>query len=70
MQTTEEWVGRTTVLHGSSWDDEDHGAGRVAQLYGGYILPGSTRADLHLMVSQWNTDTNWPYRTMQFHCSP
>ncbi len=61
---------RTTVLHGSSWDDEDHGAGRVAQLYGGYILPGSTRADLHLMVSQWNTDTNWPYRTMQFHCSP
>jgi Domain of unknown function (DUF4185) len=57
---------RATVLQGVGWDDEDHAAGRVAQLYGGYILPGSTLADLHLVVSQWNTTTNWPYHAMQF----
>ncbi len=55
-----------TVLHGVNWPDEDHAAGRVAQLYGGYVVPGSTLADLHLVVSQWNTTTNWPYRAMQF----
>lgn len=57
---------RVTVLEGCGWDAEDHAAGRVAQLYGGYVLPGSTWADLHLVVSQWNTATNWPYRAMQF----
>jgi hypothetical protein len=57
---------RATVLDGCGWDAEDHAAGRVAQLYGGYILPGSTWAELHLVVSQWNTTTNWPYRAMQF----
>jgi hypothetical protein len=57
---------RATVLRGCAWDDEDHTRGRVAQLYGGYILPGSTLHDLHLVVSQWNTAANWPYRAMQF----
>lgn len=57
---------RGTVLQGCSWHDEDHGNGRVAQLYGGYIVPGSTLDDLHLVVSQWNTRRNWPYRAMQF----
>lgn len=57
---------RATVLRGCDWGDEDHSRGRVAQLYGGYILPGSTPGDLHLVVSQWNTATNWPYRAMQF----
>jgi hypothetical protein len=57
---------RATVLRGCNWEDEDHAAGRVAQLYGGYILPGSTWADLHLVVSQWNTARDWPYRAMQF----
>lgn len=57
---------RATVLRGCSWEDEDHDRGRVAQLYGGYILPGSTLEDLHLVVSQWNTATHWPYRAMQF----
>jgi hypothetical protein len=38
----------------------------VAQLYGGYIHPDSTLANLHLVVSQWNTTTNTPYRAMQF----
>jgi hypothetical protein len=55
-----------TVLHGCRWEDEDHARGRVAQLYGGYVVPGSTLDDLHLVVSQWNTATNWPYRAMQF----
>lgn len=59
----------TTVLHGCGWDDEDHAAGRVAQLYGGYVLPGSTLEDLHLVVSQWNTTTNRPYRAMQFRAA-
>lgn len=57
---------RTTVLHGCGWDQEDHATGRVAQLYGGYAVPGSTLSDLHLVVSQWNTEKNWPYRAMQF----
>jgi hypothetical protein len=57
---------RTTVVQGCDWGEEDHAAGRVAQLYGGYVLPGSTLADLHLVVSQWNTATGWPYRAMQF----
>jgi hypothetical protein len=60
---------RTTVLHGCAWEHEDHAAGRVAQLYGGYVLPGSTRRDLHLVVSQWNTALNWPYKAMQFACT-
>jgi hypothetical protein len=52
---------------GCTWQDE--GACRVAQLYGGYVLPG-TRLDAAggagLVVSQWKTDTGWPYRAMQF----
>ena len=54
---------------GCAWDDEDHGRCRVAQLYGGYLLPGS-RLDVPggvgLVVSQWNTARGWPYRVMQF----
>ena len=46
---------RATVLRGCNWPDEDHARGRVAQLYGGYILPGSTWSRLFLMVSQWNS---------------
>ncbi|MGV0625640.1 DUF4185 domain-containing protein [Mycolicibacter minnesotensis] len=57
---------------GSSWDDEDHAGGRVAQLYGGYVLPGSqvNRAGgVGLLVSQWNTEHGWPYRVMQFRAT-
>ncbi|MCW1957665.1 MAG: DUF4185 domain-containing protein [Mycobacterium sp.] len=54
---------------GCGWDDEDHGGCQVAQLYGGYLLPGS-RLDapggVGLVVSQWNTARGWPYRVMQF----
>ena len=59
----------TTLLAGCGWHEEDHARGRVAQLYGGYVVPGSTLDDLHLVVSQWNTGTNWPYRAMQFRGS-
>jgi hypothetical protein len=54
---------------GSAWDDEDHAGSRVAQLYGGYVLPGSKLdviGGVGLVVSQWNTEHGWPYRTMQF----
>ena len=58
-----------TLVHGTSWDAEDHTQGLVAQPYGGYLVPGSTLQDLHLIVSQWNTTTNWPYHAMQFHAN-
>lgn len=57
---------------GSEWDDEDHANSRVAQLYGGYVLPGSKLdvvGGVGLVVSQWNTDHGWPYRTMQFRAT-
>jgi len=57
-----------TPVIGTSWNAEDHANNRVAQLYGGYVLPGS-RLDavggVGLVVSQWNTATGWPYRAMQ-----
>jgi hypothetical protein len=54
---------------GSEWDNEDHAGSRVAQLYGGYVLPGSKLdvvGGVGLVVSQWNTENGWPYRAMQF----
>lgn len=58
---------------GCGWDDEDHEADRgncrVAQLYGGYLLPGGrlgVEGGVGLVVSQWNTARGWPYRVMQF----
>ncbi|MBN4927993.1 DUF4185 domain-containing protein [Hoyosella rhizosphaerae] len=58
-----------TLLRGTSWEDENHAVGDVAQLYGGYIVPGSTLDDLHISVSQWNTTTNKVYKAMLFHGS-
>ncbi|WP_288049699.1 DUF4185 domain-containing protein [Nocardia sp.] len=58
-------VPKTTPLRGSAWGEE--GDGKVAQLYGPSIVPGSTLDDgLQLLVSQWKTDAGWPYRAMQF----
>ncbi len=37
------------------------------QLYGGYIVPGSTLDDLDLVVSQWNTSDNSRYMATQFN---
>lgn len=54
---------------GSAWDGEDHASSRVAQLYGGYVLPDSqldVRGGVGLVVSQWKTDSGWPYGAMQF----
>lgn len=53
-----------TILWGCGWGQEDHE--RVAQLYGPYILPGSTLDDLHLLCSQWNTGAGWPYHVQQY----
>lgn len=56
-------------VSGCGWDDEDHTSCRVAQLYGGYVMPGSrldVAGGVGLIVSQWNTETGWPYRAMQF----
>ena len=58
-----------TPITGSSWDAEDQAGSKVAQLYGGYLLPGSrfgVTGGVGLVVSQWRTDTGWPYRAMQF----
>jgi hypothetical protein len=57
---------------GSAWDAEDHADNRVAQLYGGYVLPGSklnVAGGVGLVVSQWNTARGWPYRAMQFRAT-
>ena len=68
----------TTLLPGSAWGDEsdgtdpDTGPARVAQLYCGCPVPGSTPEEWHFVVSQWNTHDSaagpagWPYRSMQF----
>lgn len=53
-----------TLLWGCNWDQEDDE--RVAQLYGPYVLPGSTLDDLHLACSQWRTGPDWPYHVEQF----
>ena len=57
---------------GSPWAAEDHARCRVAQLYGGYILPGSTLdavGGVGLVVSEWHTERGWPYRVMQFRAT-
>lgn len=51
------WSARKLQVSGAQW----------SQIYGGYIHPGSpSTANLHLIVSQWNTSTNNPYRCLQF----
>lgn len=38
-----------------------------SQPYGGYIVPGSTLANMDIVVSQWNTSTNSRYNSTQFN---
>jgi hypothetical protein len=41
----------------------------LRQPYGGYLVPGSTLAEPHYVISQWNTlegQNNWPYRSIQY----
>lgn len=57
----------TVLLRGGPWDQESDTV--VAQLYGSYVVPGSTLEDLHLVVSQWNTTEGAeddPYHAMHF----
>jgi D-arabinan endo alpha-(1,5)-arabinofuranosidase len=53
-----------TLLHGTDWESQD--VNHLAQLYGSYIIPGSTLDDTHLTVSQWNTGDNSVYHVMQY----
>lgn len=58
-----------TPLTGTTWGAQDLSNNQVAQLYGGYVLPGSqldVSGGVGVVVSQWDTATGWPYRTMQF----
>ncbi|MFN6552369.1 DUF4185 domain-containing protein [Mycolicibacterium septicum] len=61
-----------TPVVGTTWEQEDHADGAVAQLYGGYVLPGAQLdviGGTGLVVSQWNTTTGYPYRVMQFQAT-
>lgn len=53
-----------TLFWGCNWGREDDE--RVAQLYGPYILPGSTLDDMHVALSQWQTGPDWPYHVQQY----
>lgn len=63
---------RYHLIHSAEWGDESLPDGWVAQPYGGYIIPGSTIAELHTTVSQWQNpdpdpyDDTWKYHVMQF----
>lgn len=46
---------------------EDQSASNFTQLYGGYIVPGSTIDNMDLVVSQWNTSDNSRYMSTQFN---
>ena len=61
-----------TLVVGSGWENEDHANGKVAQLYGGYIVPGSkvdVDGGVGLVVSQWNTQTGMTYKSMLFRAT-
>lgn len=56
----------TVVARIAAWGDEVADPGNlVPQLYGGYVVPGSTLAEMHYVVSQWNTGAGFPYRIIQ-----
>ncbi|MGK2883116.1 MAG: DUF4185 domain-containing protein [Mycobacterium sp.] len=59
-------------VRGTHWHTEDHSNSKVAQLYGGYVLPGSrldVAGGVGLLVSQWHTNDHWPYKVMQFQAT-
>ena len=49
----------STLLHGGDWGEEAHDV--VAQLYGPFIVRGSTLVVLHLVCWLWRTGPYWPY---------
>jgi Domain of unknown function (DUF4185) len=57
---------------GSTWADNDPAHGKVAQVYGGFVLPGAqldVEGGVGLVVSQWNTHDGSPYKAMQFRAT-
>ena len=59
---------KVIVTNGPEWLQQINPGNVVAQPYGGYLIPGSTLAEPHYVISQWDTvqGDNWPYRAMQF----
>jgi len=65
---TDDWdaVTPATVIKGGNWRDPQD-ADNFAQVYGAYIVPGSTIGNMDLVVSQWNTSNNRRYMSTQFN---
>lgn len=57
---------KVVVMGAGGWSAEQ-GPNNFTQLYGGYIVPGSTLSNMDFVVSQWNTTTNKRYNSTQFN---
>lgn len=57
---------RVVVAGNGGWRAEQN-ENNFTQLYGGYIVPGSTLDNMDLVVSQWNTSNNSRYMSTQFN---
>lgn len=57
---------RVVVAGDGGWG-ADQNENNFTQLYGGYIVPGSTLDNMDLVVSQWNTTNNSRYMSTQFN---
>ena len=57
---------RVVVAGDGGWGSKQT-ENNFAQLYGGYIVPGSTLDNLDIVVSQWQTSNNAVYRSVQFN---
>ena len=55
-----------TIAKNGYWDLQQTPM-NFSQPYGGYIVPGSTIANLDVVISQWNTNTNERYMSTQFN---
>ncbi|AWB85033.1 hypothetical protein C3E79_04080 [Corynebacterium liangguodongii] len=62
-----EWdsVPTAVVAKHGPWENKQSPM-NFSQPYGGYIVPGSTLADLNIVISQWNTADNSRYNATQF----
>lgn len=55
------------VVAGNGGWGAAQGPDNFTQLYGGYIAPNSTIANMDIVVSQWNTKNNSRYMSTQFN---
>lgn len=55
------------IVAGHGGWGQAQGPENFTQLYGAYIVPGSTIDDLDLVVSQWNTSNDSRYMSTQFN---